>query len=202
MPKVRVYFTRSCPWSTFPQITQVTPHTTQPHTAEVVELEEEENNTPEGLVHSIDESDNLGVLPNGDVQLASGYGGEAYDELTKPLASKNLVSKDGEDVLPELAKQADNSGRKRSPLKEKAGDEKEGGSCRWSDKSVKVLVDAKQIELKRLMDKSDTKFHMLKAQSKWQKISEYVNSMGYNFTWKQCRDKWGAELTVYKRLSD
>ena len=201
MPRKREHFTCSLPWSTFPQITQIHSQTTQSVPVNEVEVERE-NTADEDMVDA-------GVTrPTGggpillESQLAAEYGGESFEELIQPRIHADDEIKKGVEALEAHKSNTVKAGRKKSPTKDQNIEEKEGGSCRWNEKSLKVLVDAKQFELRRLMDKRETKFHMLKAQSKWQHISDYVNSMGYNFSWKQCRDKWGAELTVYKRLSD
>ena len=77
-----------------------------------------------------------------------------------------------------------------------------GKYCKWTDAAMQCLVDAKLVELARLQNKSDTKFHMLRAQQKWEIISAHLKNEGFDYKWTRCRDKWSAEGTIYKKLSD
>lgn len=194
MWKKREFFTKSLPWSTFPQVTE-NHSSIQRIPEEVDALMDIESDT------DIMEDANL---PNNErmheVQVATGCGGESYGDLSRPVSLLEATEEDNTVSLKKGSKEK--VSRKKSPTTDKTVGEKDGGSCKWTEKSLKVLVDAKLQELKRLMDKSDTKFHMLKAHMKWQLISDHLHGQGLSYSWKQCRDKWGAELTVYKRLSD
>jgi Myb/SANT-like DNA-binding domain len=77
-----------------------------------------------------------------------------------------------------------------------------GKYCKWTDAAIVSLVEAKLVELARLMNKSDTKFHMSRAQLKWEAISNHLKGEGFDYKWSRCRDKWGHEQTAYKKLSD
>jgi Myb/SANT-like DNA-binding domain len=81
---------------------------------------------------------------------------------------------------------------------------KDGGGkyCKWTEAAVVCLVEAKLVELARLMNKADTKFHLSKAQIKWEAISNYLKGEGHSYKWTRCRDKWSHEQTAYKKISD
>jgi hypothetical protein len=124
-----------------------------------------------------------------ETQFCAGYGGESYVEWSRPQV---LIAGDEGKIMC------------HSPVKDTVVSvkKKKAGPCIWTDEAVKALVDAKYEELKRLMNKKDTKFHMMRAPLKWQIIEEYMKQAGFTYTWSQCRDKFGNESTVYKRMTD
>ena len=192
MVKKREFFYSALPWSSLTQITE--------DRMQIPTLAVEES---EGRVQMPVCEDLVDPNVESSPQLAAGYGGESYDNVDRPLTLGDIMAMDsgGQDVSMKKKNKVKPKKKSSSP-KDSGEEEKENGSCKWTEKAFAYLVDAKMQELQRLMDKNDAKFHMLRAESKWKYISEYMAQFGQKYNWKQCRDKWGAEMTLYKRLSD
>jgi Myb/SANT-like DNA-binding domain len=133
------------------------------------------------------------------------YGDSTYDDLGRVVTLGDIPAT--EDKLSgEMKKITTLSTRKRKspvkPINENDTEKKDEGSCKWSEKAFSALVDAKVVELNRLLDKSEAKFHMLRVDLKWQEIAKFMSSTGFNYTATQCKHKWGTEHKLYKKVSD
>jgi Myb/SANT-like DNA-binding domain len=143
-----------------------------------------------------------GPIPvNGDIS----YGENTYDDLGRIITLGDIMPTEDK-LANDMKKLSKVSGRKKKQAAKYVvasdGDKKEDTVCRWTENSFSALVDAKVVELNRLLDKGQTKFHMLRADLKWEEISKFVAALGFNYNATQCKHKWSSEHSFYKKVSD
>jgi Myb/SANT-like DNA-binding domain len=183
-------FSYSCPWASLTQVTEEN-NETMPDVIEEAQLHENPDIT---LLSSFTApaDKNVSCIAEG----FSNYVATDTEDFSQPVTLGSIMAMDEPIHLTPLKKS------RQVAKKKKITKNVDSDAWKWSEASVEALVEAKRLELHKLLDKKNTKFHMLRAPLKWEEIASHLKNEGFNVNWTQCRDKWQNEYTTYKRLSD